>query len=64
MTDELAQAFMDTESESEFEGFSAEESDWRKPVVNMTKNTTYSYDESSLGISAQFGLKEQFAQMC
>ncbi|XP_016112680.1 cell division cycle-associated 7-like protein isoform X2 [Sinocyclocheilus grahami] len=30
--DELAQAFMDTESEGEFEGFSADEADWRKPV--------------------------------
>ncbi len=39
ITEELAQAFMDTESEGEFEGFSVDECDWRKPVVNMTKNT-------------------------
>uniref|UniRef100_A0A673HGE8 Cell division cycle associated 7b n=1 Tax=Sinocyclocheilus rhinocerous TaxID=307959 RepID=A0A673HGE8_9TELE len=44
--DELAQAFMDTESEGEFEGFSADECDWRKPVVNMTKKPTYSYNSS------------------
>jgi len=39
ITEELAQAFMDTESEGEFEGFSVDECDWRKPVVNMTKKT-------------------------
>ncbi|XP_042632126.1 cell division cycle-associated 7-like protein [Cyprinus carpio] len=32
ITEELAQAFMDTESEGEFKGFSADECDWRKPV--------------------------------
>uniref|UniRef100_A0A9J8C504 Cell division cycle associated 7b n=1 Tax=Cyprinus carpio carpio TaxID=630221 RepID=A0A9J8C504_CYPCA len=32
ITAELAQAFMDTESEGEFEGFSADECEWRKPV--------------------------------
>ncbi|XP_077050978.1 cell division cycle-associated 7-like protein [Siphateles boraxobius] len=32
ISDELAQAFMDTESEGEFQGFSREECDWRKPV--------------------------------
>ncbi|KAK9958125.1 hypothetical protein ABG768_012299 [Culter alburnus] len=30
--DELAQAFMDTDSEGEFQGFSREECDWRKPM--------------------------------
>ncbi|KTG04210.1 hypothetical protein cypCar_00026481 [Cyprinus carpio] len=33
ITAELAQAFMDTESEGEFEGFSADECEWRKPVL-------------------------------
>ncbi|XP_067281797.1 cell division cycle-associated 7-like protein [Pseudorasbora parva] len=30
--DELAQAFMDTDSEGEFKGFTREECDWKKPV--------------------------------
>ncbi|KAK2887731.1 hypothetical protein QQF64_013010 [Cirrhinus molitorella] len=32
ITDELRQAFMDTESEGEFEGFTVDECDWRKPM--------------------------------
>ncbi|KAI2653229.1 Cell division cycle-associated 7-like protein [Labeo rohita] len=32
ITDELAQAFMDTESEGDFEGFTVDECDWRKPM--------------------------------
>ncbi|XP_016115730.1 cell division cycle-associated 7-like protein [Sinocyclocheilus grahami] len=43
--DELAQAFMDTESEGEFEGFPADECDWRKPVSEGSDNGFYSDGE-------------------
>ncbi|XP_016362589.1 cell division cycle-associated 7-like protein [Sinocyclocheilus anshuiensis] len=43
--DELAQAFMDTESEGEFEGFSADECDWRKPVSEGSDKGFYSDGE-------------------
>lgn len=40
--DELAQAFMDTDSEGEFQGFSREECDWRKPmVIPLTWNVCF-----------------------